>query len=50
MIEANTKLGYFTLPEEFFGQYKEIVKITAYDRIKAELGEDPRKAMKRDEI
>lgn len=30
MIEANTQLQLFALPEEIFGKYKEIIKSTAY--------------------
>lgn len=35
------------MPEELFGKYKEIVKITSYEAMKKLLGEDPRKVYKR---
>jgi hypothetical protein len=35
------------MPEELFGKYKEIVKITSYESMKKLLGEDPRKYYKR---
>ena len=44
VIEANTQLGLFTLPEEFFGKYKNLIKITAYENAKKIMGEDPRLA------
>ena len=50
MIEANTQLGYVQLPEEIFGNYKELMKVTAYDAMKQVLGEDPRKHYKREII
>lgn len=50
MVEANTQLGYFTMPEEIFSKYKELVKITSYDSMKEALGEDPRRAYKRQMI
>ncbi|CDW83616.1 UNKNOWN [Stylonychia lemnae] len=50
MVEANTQLGFFQLPETLFGKYKEIIKVTAYHQMKDNLGEDPRKLYKRLEI
>lgn len=50
VVEANTQLGYFTMPEEIFGKYKEIVKMTTYDSLKDQLGEDPRKHYKRQQV
>ena len=47
VVEANTQLGYFTMPEELFGKYREIIKMTTYDALKEIEGEDPRKAYKR---
>jgi hypothetical protein len=35
------------MPEELFGKYKEIIKITTYEAMKDLLGEDPRKVYKR---
>jgi hypothetical protein len=50
VVEANTQLGYFTMPDEIFGKYKEIVKMTTYDSLKEQLGEDPRKHYKRQQV
>lgn len=50
VVEANTQLGYLTMPEELFGKYKDIVKITTYDGLKKVLGEDPRKYYKRQQV
>ena len=35
------------MPEDLFGKYKEIVKMTSYDQMKHALSEDPRRAYKR---
>jgi hypothetical protein len=50
IVEANTQLGYLTMPEELFSKYTEIIKITTYEGLKKVLGEDPRKAYKREQI
>ena len=50
IVEANTQLGYLTMPEELFAKYKEIVKITTYEGLKQVLGEDPRKYYNREKI
>ncbi len=50
VVEANTQLGYLTMPEELFAKYKEIIKITSYDAMRQVLGEDPRKMYKREMI
>lgn len=50
MVEANTQLGLFTLPESMFAKYKEIIKITSYETMKQALGEDPRKFYKREHV
>lgn len=50
MIEANTQLGFFSLPEDIYGKYKEIIRVTAYSGMKEIMGEDPRKAYKRNKI
>ena len=41
MIEATTQLGVTTLPEELFGDDKNLIKLTQYNEFKKELGEDP---------
>lgn len=38
------------MPEELFGKYREIIKMTAYDALKEVGGEDPRKAYKKQMI
>lgn len=38
------------MPEQLFGKYKELIKITAYQGMKDYLGEDPRKHYKREMI
>jgi hypothetical protein len=35
------------MPEDLFGKYKEIVKMTAYEDMKNSMKEDPRRAYKR---
>lgn len=50
VVEANTQLGYFTMPEKMFGKFKEIIKMTAYDNLKETIGEDPRLAYKREQV
>jgi hypothetical protein len=47
IVEANTQLGFFSMPDELFGKYKEIIKMTSYESMKEAIGEDPRKAYKR---
>lgn len=47
VLEANTQLNIFAVPEEIFGEYKELIKITAYDCLKKAYGTDPRKEYKR---
>lgn len=36
------------MPEDLFGKYKELIKITSYETMKTIMGEDPKKAFKRD--
>jgi hypothetical protein len=43
-------LGFFTLPEEIFGKYKELIKTTMYAKWKENIGEDPRVAYRRELI
>jgi hypothetical protein len=52
MIEANTQLGLFVLPEETFGKYETIIRATLYEQMKKETfaGEDPRKALRRIDV
>lgn len=52
MIEANTQLGLFVLPEETFAKYENLIKVTLYEQMKKETfaGEDPRKALKRIDV
>jgi hypothetical protein len=50
MVEANSQLGLFSMPESLFAKYKEIIKITSYDEMKKLLGEDPKKVWKRESI
>lgn len=52
MIEANTQLGLFVLPEETFSKYETLMRVTLYEQMKKDLfaGEDPRAAIRRSEI
>ena len=49
-IEANTQLGIFSLPEDIFGKYKELVRVTLNNVIFKQTGEDPRRIWKREMI
>lgn len=44
MVEANAQLGLFQLPEEIFGRYKDLIRITQYEEMKRIDfdGKDPR--------
>ena len=52
MVEANAQLGLFQLPEEIFGRFKELIRITQYEEMKRVDcgGEEPRLAFKREKI
>lgn len=47
LVEANTQLALFTMPEDLFAKYKEIIKMTQYEDMKGSMQEDPRRAYKR---
>eukprot|EP00347_Sterkiella_histriomuscorum_P017245 403350129 len=49
-IEANTQLGYFTLPNDVLEKYKDIVRVTFRNMQKEQLGEDPERHMKRKSV
>ena len=49
MIQANTQLGLFALPEETFGKYETLMRATLYEQMKKNTfdGEDPKKVYRR---
>lgn len=52
LVEANAQLGLMQLPEDIFGRYKQLIRITQYEEMKRVDfdGKDPRVELKREKI